>query len=157
VLEEAGALGKAVTAARAATTEESTNWRTWFVLARIDARRGQATAAVAALRKARSRKSPFAARGSAMSERRDIRLDLETGAPDELVSLAERLERERPAAGSRISRRAATAAAVRGGCAIAPGAAAPATRQRDRCCCSWARRAPRALARSAPDLPAGRC
>ena len=31
-----------------------------------------------------------------MSERRDIRLDLEPGAPDELVSLAERLERERP-------------------------------------------------------------
>lgn len=31
-----------------------------------------------------------------MSKRRNIRLDLETGAPDELVSLAERLERERP-------------------------------------------------------------
>lgn len=32
-----------------------------------------------------------------MSERRDIRQDLEPGTPDELVSLAERLERERPA------------------------------------------------------------
>lgn len=31
-----------------------------------------------------------------MTERRDIRLDLEPGTPDELVSLAERLERERP-------------------------------------------------------------
>jgi hypothetical protein len=31
-----------------------------------------------------------------VSERRDIRPDLEPGAPDELVSLAERLERERP-------------------------------------------------------------
>ena len=64
VLEEAGALGKAATAARAATTEETTNWRTWFVLARIEARRGQATAAVAALRKARSLnpRSPLLAR-----------------------------------------------------------------------------------------------
>lgn len=31
-----------------------------------------------------------------MSERRDIRQDLEPGAPDELVRLAERLEHERP-------------------------------------------------------------
>jgi hypothetical protein len=31
-----------------------------------------------------------------MTERRDIRQDLEPGAPDELISLAERLERERP-------------------------------------------------------------
>ena len=31
-----------------------------------------------------------------MSGGRDIRLDLEPGAPDELIRLAERLERERP-------------------------------------------------------------
>ena len=31
-----------------------------------------------------------------MTEPRDIRQDLEPGAPDELVGLAERLERERP-------------------------------------------------------------
>jgi len=31
-----------------------------------------------------------------VSERQDIRIDLEAGAPNELVSLAERLERERP-------------------------------------------------------------
>jgi hypothetical protein len=31
-----------------------------------------------------------------VSERRDIRQDLEPGTPDELVELAERLERERP-------------------------------------------------------------
>lgn len=64
VFEEAGALTKAVTAARAATVEEATNWRTWFVLARIEARRGRATAAVTALRKARSLnpRSPLLAR-----------------------------------------------------------------------------------------------
>jgi hypothetical protein len=64
VLEEAGALKDAATAARAATAEEPTNWRTWFVLARIEARRGQAAAAVAALRKARSLnpRSPLLAR-----------------------------------------------------------------------------------------------
>ena len=53
VLEEAGALSNAATAARAATAEEPTNWRTWFVLARIDARRGEDAAALVALRKAR--------------------------------------------------------------------------------------------------------
>uniref|UniRef100_UPI002FCC5494 O-antigen ligase family protein n=1 Tax=Aromatoleum sp. TaxID=2307007 RepID=UPI002FCC5494 len=64
VLEEAGALKDATMAARVATTEEPTNWRTWFVLARIEARRGQAAAALAALRKARSLnpRSPFLAR-----------------------------------------------------------------------------------------------
>jgi cytochrome c-type biogenesis protein CcmH/NrfG len=53
VLEEAGALPGAAGAARAATVDEPTNWRTWFVLARIDARRGQAADAVKALRVAR--------------------------------------------------------------------------------------------------------
>jgi hypothetical protein len=54
VLEEGGALANAATAARAATAEEPTNWRPWFVLARIEARRGEAGPAVSALRKARS-------------------------------------------------------------------------------------------------------
>ncbi|MDX6689259.1 MAG: hypothetical protein QOG15_716 [Solirubrobacteraceae bacterium] len=53
VLEQAGSLVSAVAAAKAATADEPTNWRTWFVLARIEARRGQATAAVAALREAK--------------------------------------------------------------------------------------------------------
>lgn len=53
VLEEAGALERAAIAARAATTDESTNWRTWLVLARIDARRGSSAAAVDELRTAR--------------------------------------------------------------------------------------------------------
>jgi O-Antigen ligase len=53
VLEQAGALPAAAAAAKAATADEPTNWRTWLVLARIDARRGAATAAVAALRRAK--------------------------------------------------------------------------------------------------------
>lgn len=53
VLEQAGALPAAAKAARAATADEPTNWRTWFVLARIDARRGEDVAAIAALRQAR--------------------------------------------------------------------------------------------------------
>jgi O-Antigen ligase len=54
VLEEVGALTPAAAAARAATERESTNWRTWVVLSRIEARRGQALPAVLAYRKARS-------------------------------------------------------------------------------------------------------
>lgn len=54
VLEQSGALAGAAAAARRATVDEPTNWRTWFVLARIEARRGEPTAAVAALRKART-------------------------------------------------------------------------------------------------------
>jgi hypothetical protein len=54
VLEEAGALGPAAAAARAATERESTNWRTWVVLSRVEARRGRAVPAVLAYRKARS-------------------------------------------------------------------------------------------------------
>lgn len=53
VLEAAGDLGSAGVAARAATADEPTNWRTWLVLARIEARRGEAGAAVGALRTAR--------------------------------------------------------------------------------------------------------
>jgi hypothetical protein len=53
VLEASGALAGAASAARAATREEPTNWRTWLVLARVEARRGRATPAVRALREAR--------------------------------------------------------------------------------------------------------
>jgi tetratricopeptide (TPR) repeat protein len=53
VLEQAGALPAAAAAARAATRDEPTNWRTWFALARIEARGGSAGAAVGALRRAR--------------------------------------------------------------------------------------------------------
>jgi predicted Zn-dependent protease len=53
VLEEAGALPGAAAAAKAATADEPTNWRTWFVLARIQARGGETAAAVVALHKAR--------------------------------------------------------------------------------------------------------
>ena len=53
VLEQAGALADASAAARAATADEPTNWRTWFVLARIDARRGETAAAVDAMRRAK--------------------------------------------------------------------------------------------------------
>jgi hypothetical protein len=53
VLERGGALANAATAATAATAKEPTNWRTWFVLARIEARRGHRARAVDALRTAR--------------------------------------------------------------------------------------------------------
>jgi len=54
VLEELGALDQAAEAARSATEHGSTNWRSWLVLSRIEARRGQAVAAVAAYKRARS-------------------------------------------------------------------------------------------------------
>jgi Flp pilus assembly protein TadD len=54
VLEQDGRLPAAAAAARAATRDEPTNWRPWFTLARIDARRGENTAALRALRKART-------------------------------------------------------------------------------------------------------
>jgi len=53
VLEDAGALERAAAAARAATVDEPTNWRTWLVLARIDARRGATATGVRDLRQAR--------------------------------------------------------------------------------------------------------
>lgn len=64
VLEEGGELSRAASAAKAATAAEPTNWRTWFTLARIDARRGEAAAAVTSLRKARrlNPRSPLLAR-----------------------------------------------------------------------------------------------
>jgi hypothetical protein len=70
----------------------------------------------------------IAARGQAMHERRDIRLDLEPDAPDELVSLAERLERRAAAARGRVSGRAAAPAAVRSRRTFATGAPAVADR-----------------------------
>jgi len=54
VLEELGDLDAAAGAALAATEREPTNWRTWLVLSRIEARRGRAAAAVDAYRRARS-------------------------------------------------------------------------------------------------------
>lgn len=54
VLEEMGAYADAGDAARAATEREPTNWRTWFVLARVEAQAGRAAAAVAAYERARS-------------------------------------------------------------------------------------------------------
>lgn len=54
VLEQLGDLDAAAAAARGATERESTNWRTWLVLSRIEARRGKAAAAVSAYRRARS-------------------------------------------------------------------------------------------------------
>jgi hypothetical protein len=54
VLEAGGDLSAAAVAARAATERESTNWRTWLVLSRIEAERGRAVAAVRAYGEARS-------------------------------------------------------------------------------------------------------
>jgi hypothetical protein len=54
VLEVEGDLAAAAEAARAATERESTNWRTWLVLSRIEAERGMAGAAVRDYRRARS-------------------------------------------------------------------------------------------------------
>jgi Flp pilus assembly protein TadD len=53
VLEAAGELGPAAAAARAATAKGPTDWSTWLTLARIDARSGHTTAALAELRRAR--------------------------------------------------------------------------------------------------------
>jgi O-Antigen ligase len=53
VLESQGNLDAAAVAARAATERESTNWRTWLILSRIEAELGNATAAVRDYRRAR--------------------------------------------------------------------------------------------------------
>ncbi len=53
VLESQGELAAAASAARGATERESTNWRTWLVLSRIEAELGDASAAVRDYRKAR--------------------------------------------------------------------------------------------------------
>lgn len=54
VLEAQGELAPAAEAARAATARESTNWRTWLVLSRIEAERGEASAAIRDYREAKS-------------------------------------------------------------------------------------------------------
>lgn len=54
VLEIQGELPAAAAAAKGATERESTNWRTWLVLSRIEAEQGHADAAIAAYRKAKS-------------------------------------------------------------------------------------------------------
>jgi O-Antigen ligase len=54
ILETEGELPAAAEAARAATERESTNWRLWMVLSRIEAQRGRATAAIRFYEKARS-------------------------------------------------------------------------------------------------------
>jgi len=54
VLELQGDLEGAAAAAAAATEDESTNWRTWLVLSRLEAKLGNAEASVDAYRKARS-------------------------------------------------------------------------------------------------------
>jgi len=54
LLESQGDLSAAAEAAEAATERESTNWRTWLVLSRIEAELGDAPAAVRYYRKARS-------------------------------------------------------------------------------------------------------
>lgn len=54
VLEQLGDLNAAADAARESTERESTNWRTWLTLSRIEARLGRAGPAVRAYRRARS-------------------------------------------------------------------------------------------------------
>lgn len=53
VLEAAGELAPAALAAEVATERDPQNWRTWLTLARIEAERGRAAAAVASFRRAR--------------------------------------------------------------------------------------------------------
>jgi hypothetical protein len=53
VLERQGKFDQAADAAREATQKESTNWRTWFTLSRIEAERGHAKASLAAYRRAK--------------------------------------------------------------------------------------------------------
>jgi hypothetical protein len=54
VLERSGQLDEAAAAATEATDKEPTNWRTWLVLSRVEAERGNTEQSVAAYRKARS-------------------------------------------------------------------------------------------------------
>jgi tetratricopeptide (TPR) repeat protein len=53
LLEQQGALRDALVAAKQATGDEPTNWRTWFVRSRIEAELGQAKAALADFRRVR--------------------------------------------------------------------------------------------------------
>lgn len=54
VLEQLGDLAAAASAAQAATEREETNWRPWLVLSRLEARRGNAAAAVLAFDRAKA-------------------------------------------------------------------------------------------------------
>jgi hypothetical protein len=54
VLEEAGSYAAAAAAARVALAREPQNWRVWLVLSRLEAERGDASAALAAFRRART-------------------------------------------------------------------------------------------------------
>jgi O-antigen ligase/polysaccharide polymerase Wzy-like membrane protein len=54
LLEAVGDLPAAAAAARAATEREDTNWRTWLVLSRLEAKQGHADAAVRAYLEAKS-------------------------------------------------------------------------------------------------------
>ena len=54
LLETLGDLDAAAVAAREASEREPTNWRTWLVLSRLEARRGKTAAAVRYYRRARS-------------------------------------------------------------------------------------------------------
>jgi cytochrome c-type biogenesis protein CcmH/NrfG len=52
VLEQAGDLRDALTAAKQATTRQHTNWENWLVVARLEARTGDIPAAVSAYERA---------------------------------------------------------------------------------------------------------
>lgn len=54
VLEREGRLADALDAARSAVSKERTNWRVWLIVSRLEARSGNAGAAVEAFREARS-------------------------------------------------------------------------------------------------------
>lgn len=54
ILEIAGDLEGATDAAARATQKEPTNWRTWFVLSRVEAARGRSRQSISAYRRARS-------------------------------------------------------------------------------------------------------
>ncbi len=54
VFELQGDYESAIAAARTATTEEPTNWRTWLVLSRLEAQAGNVAGSVEAYREARA-------------------------------------------------------------------------------------------------------
>jgi tetratricopeptide (TPR) repeat protein len=54
VLEDQGKLGPALDVAREATNKEDVNWRNWFVRSRLEARNGDAEAALRSYREAKS-------------------------------------------------------------------------------------------------------